>query len=76
MAALGYDAAGILADAIDRAGDTDGREAARRDRRDQGLRGRHRQDHASTPQRNARKDAVVLKIEGGKFKFYRSVPAS
>ena len=34
------------------------------------------QDHASTPQRNARKDAVVLKIEGGKFKFYRSVPAS
>jgi branched-chain amino acid transport system substrate-binding protein len=27
------------------------------------------------PARNARKDAVVLKIEGGKFKFYRSVPA-
>ena len=27
------------------------------------------------PKRNARKDAVVLKIEGGKFKFYRSVPA-
>ena len=27
-------------------------------------------------QRNARKDAVVLKIEGGKFKFYRSVPAT
>ena len=47
MAALGYDAAGILADALKRAGDTDGREAARRDRRDAGLRGRHRQDHAS-----------------------------
>ena len=26
--------------------------------------------------RNARKDAVVLKIEGGQFRFYRSVPAS
>ena len=27
-------------------------------------------------QRNAQKDAVVLKIKDGKFKFYRSVPAA
>ena len=26
--------------------------------------------------RNAQKDAVVLKIEDGRFKFYRSVPAT
>ena len=75
MAALGYDTAGILADALTRAGDTSGeklRDAIAATKDYEGVTGRITID----PQRNARKDAVVLKIEGGKFKFYRSVPAS
>jgi len=75
MAALGYDTAGILADALNRAGDTDGaklRDAIASTQNYEGVTGRITID----PSRNARKDAVVLKIEGGKFKFYRSVPAS
>jgi branched-chain amino acid transport system substrate-binding protein len=74
MAALGYDTAGILADALTRAGDTDGaklRDAIARTKDYDGVTGKISIDAA----RNARKDAVVLKIEGGKFKFYRSVPA-
>ena len=76
MAALGYDAAGILADAITRAGDVAGR------RRCATRSPRPRTTTASPARisidedRNARKDAVVLKIEGGQFRFYRSVPAS
>ena len=48
MAALGYDAAGILADALTRAGDTEGAKLRDGDRGDEGLRRRDRQDHAST----------------------------
>jgi branched-chain amino acid transport system substrate-binding protein len=75
MAALGYDAAGILANALGRAGSTEGEKlraaiAATHDY--DGVTGRITIDEA----RNARKDAVVLKIEGGRFRFYRSVPAS
>jgi branched-chain amino acid transport system substrate-binding protein len=75
MAALGYDTAGLLADALGRAGDTTGeklREAIAATRDYEGVTGKITID----PQRNARKDAVVLKIEGGKFRFHRSVPAS
>jgi branched-chain amino acid transport system substrate-binding protein len=75
MAALGYDAAGILADALTRAGDTKGdalRAAIAATRDYDGVTGKITIDEA----RNARKDAVVLKIEGGRFRFYRSVPAS
>jgi branched-chain amino acid transport system substrate-binding protein len=75
MAALGYDAAGILADALDRAGDVKGdklRDAIAATRDYDGVTGKITIDES----RNARKDAVVLKIEGGKFRFYRSVPAS
>ncbi len=75
MAALGYDTAGILADALTRAGDTSGpklRDAIAATQGYEGVTGRISID----PARNAQKDAVVLKIEGGKFKFYRSVPAS
>ena len=75
MAALGYDTARILADALD----------ARRQRptapqlRDaiaatdgfEGVTGKITMD----AQRNARKDAVVLKIEGGKFRYHRTVSA-
>lgn len=75
MAALGYDAAGILADAIRRAGTTDGpalRDAIAATKDYDGVTGRITID----PERNARKDAVVLKIEDGRFRFFRSVPAS
>lgn len=75
MAALGYDAAGILADAIRRAGTTDGpalRDAIAATRDYEGVTGRITID----ADRNARKDAVVLKIEGGRFRFFRTVPAS
>jgi branched-chain amino acid transport system substrate-binding protein len=75
MAALGYDAAGILADALDRAGDVKGeklRDAIAATHDYDGVTGKISIDEA----RNARKDAVVLKIEGGRFRFYRSVPAS
>lgn len=75
MAALGYDAAGLLADALTRAGDTKGealRDALAATRGYDGVTGKISIDEG----RNARKDAVVLKIEGGRFRFYRSVPAS
>jgi branched-chain amino acid transport system substrate-binding protein len=75
MAALGYDAAGILADALTRARETKGdalRDAIAATRDYDGVTGKITIDEA----RNARKDAVVLKIEGGRFRFYRSVPAS
>jgi branched-chain amino acid transport system substrate-binding protein len=75
MAALGYDAAGILADALARAGDTKGealRDAIAATRDYDGVTGKISIDEG----RNARKDAVVLKIEGGRFRFHRSVPAS
>ena len=75
MAALGYDTVGILADALTRAGDTSGaklRDAIAATQNYEGVTGRITID----PSRNARKDAVVLKIEGGKFKFYRQVSAS
>jgi branched-chain amino acid transport system substrate-binding protein len=75
MAALGYDTAGLLADALRRAGSTDGaplRDAIAGTRNYDGVTGQITIDE----QRNARKDAVVLKIDGGRFRFYRSVPAS
>jgi branched-chain amino acid transport system substrate-binding protein len=75
MAALGYDAAGILADAMNRAGDVRGdklRAAIAATRDYDGVTGKISIDE----NRNARKDAVVLKIEGGQFRFFRSVPAS
>jgi len=75
MAALGYDAAGILADALRRAGTTEGpklRDAIAATKDYEGVTGRITIDG----ERNARKDAVVLKIDGGRFRFFRSVPAS
>jgi branched-chain amino acid transport system substrate-binding protein len=74
MAALGYDAAHILADAIARAGATSGpalRDAIAETRGFAGVTGRITID----PQRNAVKDAVVLKIEGGRFRYHRTVSA-
>jgi branched-chain amino acid transport system substrate-binding protein len=74
MAALGYDTAGILADGLKRAGSTDGaklRDALAATSNYNGVTGKISID----PKRNARKDAVVLKIEGGKFHYYRTVSA-
>jgi branched-chain amino acid transport system substrate-binding protein len=74
MAALGYDTAEILADSLKRAGTTDGaklRDAIAATSDFDGVTGRISID----ANRNARKDAVVLKIEGGKFRYYRTVSA-
>jgi branched-chain amino acid transport system substrate-binding protein len=74
MAALGYDTAKILADALARAGSTEGpklRDAIAATAGFQGVTGKISMD----PQRNAKKDAVVLKIEGGKFRYHRTVSA-
>ncbi len=74
MAALGYDAARLLADAMARAGATDGpklRDAIAATRDFAGITGKISID----PERNARKDAVVIKIEQGAFRYHKSVPA-
>jgi branched-chain amino acid transport system substrate-binding protein len=74
MAALGYDTAGILADALGRAGVTSGpalRDAIAATKNFDGVTGKISMDE----QRNARKDAVVLKIEGGKFRYHKTVSA-
>jgi len=72
MAVLGYDAAQVLADAIRRAGTTEGRKlrdaiAATKDF--PGVSGTITID----AERNARKSIVVLKIDGGKVQFFQKV---
>jgi branched-chain amino acid transport system substrate-binding protein len=72
LAALGYDAARILADAIKRAGSTDGekvRDALRAVKDFPGVTGKI----TINSDRNAVKPAVVLKIEKGKFHYVETV---
>jgi branched-chain amino acid transport system substrate-binding protein len=72
MAACGYDSALVLADAIKRAGTTDGpklREAIAATRDFQAVTGKI----TINPNRDATKSAVILKIEGGKFKYLETV---
>jgi branched-chain amino acid transport system substrate-binding protein len=72
LAALGYDAAKILSDAITRAGSTDGnkiREALGATKDFPGVTGQITIDK----DRNAVKPAVVLKIENGKFVYVETV---
>jgi branched-chain amino acid transport system substrate-binding protein len=72
LAALGYDAARILADAIKRAGSTDGdniRDALKAVKNFPGVTG----TITINADRNAVKPAVVLKIEGGKFHYVETV---
>jgi branched-chain amino acid transport system substrate-binding protein len=72
MAVLGYDATQVLADAIKRAGTTEGkklRDAIAATKDFPGVSGKITID----PQRNARKSIVVLKIDGGKVKFFQKV---
>ena len=72
IAALSYDAARVLFDAIRRAGSTDGkrmRDALAETRDFSGVTGTITMDE----DRNPVKPAVVLKIEGGRFRFAASV---
>ena len=74
MAVLGYDAAGILVDALGRAGTTEGpklRDAIAATKDYAGVSGTITMD----AQRNARKDAVVIEIKDGGFRYKQTVPA-
>jgi len=73
MAVLGYDAMQMMADAIRRAGSTDGakiRDALATTYNFPGVSGRITMD----PKRNAKKDIVVLQIRNGQFHFVESIP--
>jgi branched-chain amino acid transport system substrate-binding protein len=75
LAALGYDAARILADAITRAGATSGdkiRDALAATKSFQGVTG----EITINSERNAVKPAVVLKIENGKFVYVDTIKPS
>ena len=72
MAVLGYDSMKLLADAINRAGGTDGpkiRDALAATKSFPGASGMITIDG----NRNAKKAIVVLKIEGGKFKYVTKI---
>ena len=72
LAALGYDAAKILADAMSRAGSTEGakvRDALAATKDFAGVTGKI----TINKDRNAIKPAVVLKVENGKFVFVETV---
>jgi branched-chain amino acid transport system substrate-binding protein len=72
LAPLAYDAVMILADAIKRAGTTDGdklRAALAATKDFPGVTGRTTID----PQRNASKPAVIIGVEAGKFKFVETL---
>jgi branched-chain amino acid transport system substrate-binding protein len=72
MAALGYDSAMLLADAIKRAGSTDGakvRDALAATKDFPGITGKITID----PQRNANKALVILQIKDGKFQLVEKI---
>jgi branched-chain amino acid transport system substrate-binding protein len=72
MAALGYDSAEVLVDAIRRAGSTEGpaiRDALAATKDFQGVTGTTTMDK----DRNATKAAVVIMVKDGKFKFVETV---
>ena len=72
MAALGYDAAKVLFDAIRRAGSTDGaaiRDALAQTQGFEGVTGNITID----ANRNAVKPAVVLKVEGGTYAYVETI---
>jgi branched-chain amino acid transport system substrate-binding protein len=72
MAALGYDSALLLADAIRRAGTTDGpklRDALAATKDFAGITGNITIDK----DRNASKLAVVLEVKGGKFEYRETI---
>ncbi len=72
MAALGYDSAMILADAIKRAGTTDGpkvRDALAATKDFDGVTGKT----TINEKRDATKSAVILQVKNGKFKYLETV---
>jgi branched-chain amino acid transport system substrate-binding protein len=72
MAVLGYDAMKLMADAIRRAGSTDGakiRDALAATRDFPGISGRISMD----ADRNARKDIVIVQMRDGRFQFVESI---
>jgi branched-chain amino acid transport system substrate-binding protein len=72
MAALGYDSAMVLVDAIKRAGTTDGpklRDAIAATKDFEGVTGKTALD----ANRNATKPAVVITIKDGKFKYLETI---
>ena len=72
MAALGYDSVMLLADAIKRAGSTDGakvRDALAATKDYQGVTGQT----SINAQRDATKPAVILQVKDGKFKYIETV---
>jgi branched-chain amino acid transport system substrate-binding protein len=72
MAALGYDSAMVLADAITRAGATDGpklRGAIAATKDFEGVTGKTTLD----AQRNATKSAVIITVKDGKFKYVETI---
>jgi branched-chain amino acid transport system substrate-binding protein len=72
MAALGYDSAEVMVDAIRRAGSTEGtaiRDALAATKDFAGVTGSTTMD----PNRNATKAAVVIMVKDGKFKFVETV---
>jgi branched-chain amino acid transport system substrate-binding protein len=72
MAALGYDSAMILADAIRRAGSAEPakiRDALATTKDFDAVTGRITID----PQRDASKAAVILRVDGGKFKYLQTI---
>jgi branched-chain amino acid transport system substrate-binding protein len=72
MAALGYDSAMILADAIKRAGSTDGakiRDALAATKNFPGVTGNITMD----PNRDASKPAVILEIKNGTFQYVETI---
>jgi branched-chain amino acid transport system substrate-binding protein len=72
MAALGFDSAMILADALKRAGSTDGpkvRDALAATKDFDGVTGKT----TINEKRDATKPAVILQVQGGKFKYLETV---
>ena len=72
MAALGYDSAFVLADAIKRAGTTEGsklRDAIAATKDFEGVTGKFSLD----AKRDAVKSAAILQIKGGKFTFLETI---
>jgi branched-chain amino acid transport system substrate-binding protein len=72
MAALGYDSAMVLADAIKRAGSTDGakiRDALAATKDFPGITGKTTIDE----HRNATKSAVIITVKNGQFEFVQTV---
>ena len=72
LAALGYDAAKIMADAMTRAGSSEGpkvRDALAATKDFPGVTGKI----TINAERNAVKPAVVLKVENGKFVYVETV---